>query len=122
MDETEVTRPDISEMDGIATQLARSKASAEMWSVDIAVFMLGILAIILILLFQGIRAEIAVPIAIFGLGMGWFVGWRQGKRLYLRFYNAELARLIREFKGTDTDKEALEMTDEEIIERTLHQR
>ena len=87
-----VTKLEAQEIKRTAAKQAKDKANAEMWSVDVAVFILGILAIILILLFQGIRAEIAVPIAIFGLGMGWIVGWRQGRRLYKSYYAEELIR------------------------------
>ena len=120
MGEVEVDKLDISEMERTARQLAREKANAEMWSVDIAIFMVGVLAIILILMLQGIGAEIAQPIAIFGLGMGWLVGWRQGRRLYQRYYDEELVRLEDKFRGTD--KETVEDTLEEKVRRVLTDR
>lgn len=113
MGRAEATKLEVQEIKRTAAQQAKEKANAEMWSVDIAVFMLGVLAIILILRFQGLRAEIAVPIAIFGLGMGWIVGWRQGRRLYKIYYDEELARYGVELKEPE------EETVEEMVKKAL---
>ena len=113
MGRAEATKLEVQEIKRTAAQQAKEKANAEMWSVDIAAFMLGVLAIILILRFQGLRAEIAVPIAIFGLGMGWIVGWRQGRRLYKIYYDEELARYGVELKEPE------EETVEEMVKKAL---
>lgn len=113
MGRAEATKLEVQEIKRTAAQQAKEKANAEMWSVDIVVFMLGVLAIILILRFQGLRAEIAVPIAIFGLGMGWIVGWRQGRRLYKIYYDEELARYGVELKEPE------EETVEEMVKKAL---
>ncbi len=113
MGRAEATKLEVQEIKRTAAQQAKEKANAEMWSVDIAAFMLGVLAIILILRFQGLRAEIAVPIAILGLSMGWIVGWRQGRRLYKIYYDEELARYGVELKEPE------EETVEEMVKKAL---
>jgi len=114
--EAEVAKLDIQEIKRTAAQRARTKANAEMWSLDIAIFMLAVLVLILILLSQGIGTEIALPIAIFGLSMGWLVGWRQGRRLYESYYNEELAG-----SGVELEQPE-EETVEEIVRKALVKR
>ncbi len=120
MGEAEVTKLDISEIERTARKLARNRANTEMWSADIALYIFAVLVIIVILLFEGVRNEISVLIAIFGLGMGWLVGFRQGKRLYQRFYDEELVRLGGGFRETDT--ETAKETVEEMVRKALTDR
>ncbi|MFC2041179.1 hypothetical protein ACFLTY_02520, partial [Chloroflexota bacterium] len=87
---------------------------------DIAVFLFGVLAIIIILLFEGIGTEIVAPVAVFGLAMVWLVGWRQGRQLYGRFYDEELVKLERELKRTV--EKTVEETIEEKVQRALRER
>ena len=122
MDEIDVTKEVSPELAQMAMEEARYRASTARWSLGITIFLFAVLIIIIILLFQGIGIEVVAPVAIFGLAMVWLVGWRQGRSLYHRFYNVELARLLRESKGTNIDKEALGETEKEVINRTLEQR
>ena len=81
-----------------AVQRAKSRANASRWNLDVAIFLFGILAIILILGYQGIGIWILAPIAIFGLAMVWMVGWRQARKAYQIYINEELDRLPDEWK------------------------
>ena len=99
-----------------AVQRARDRAKNARWDLNIAIFLFAILIIILILLFQGITLEVVSPIAVVGLVLVWVVGWRQGKQLYERFLDEELARL--EFERS----RKLEETVEEAVQRALRER
>ena len=119
MDEAEVTEQVSPEVERMAEQRARDKARSARWDLDVAIFLFGILAILIILLFQGITISIVVPIAVFGLAMVWLVGWRRARQLYPRFYEDELARLKRDTRGV---VEGLEETVEEKVQKALRER
>jgi hypothetical protein len=72
--------------------------------------------IVIILLFQGVPLEIVAPVALFGLGMVWLVGWRQGKQLFERFCEEELARL--EYERTRPVEESIE----EAVRKAIRER
>ncbi|MFC1940167.1 hypothetical protein ACFLXO_05740 [Chloroflexota bacterium] len=120
MDKDEAKKRDISAMERTAAQRAKVRANAARWNLDIAVFLFGVLAIIIILLFEGIGTEIVAPVAVFGLAMVWLVGWRQGRQLYGRFYDEELVKLERELKRTV--EKTVEETIEETVQRALRER
>ena len=77
-------------------QRARDRANAARWDLDVAVVTFAILAIVVILLFQGIEIEVVAPASMFGLAMAWFMGWKKGNQLYERFYDEELEKLEQE--------------------------
>ncbi len=81
------------ERERLAIQRAKDRARTARWDLNIAIFIFSVLIIVIILLFQGVPLEIVAPVAIFGLGMVWLVGWRQGKQLFKRYYEEELYRL-----------------------------
>ena len=117
----EMSRPEASEQiskenERVAIQRARDRAKNARWDLNIAIFLFAVLIIVIILLFQGIILVIVAPIAGVGLGLVWLVGWRQGKQLFERFYDEELAKL--EFKRTKD----LEETIEETVQKALRQR
>jgi hypothetical protein len=118
--QAEATKQDVSEMERTAAQRAKDRANAARWNLDIAVFSFAVLVIIIILSFQGIGIEIVAPIALFGLCMVWLVGWRQGRRLYPRFYDEELVKIKQESKKTV--KETVEETIEEQVRKALRER
>ncbi len=120
MEQTETTKKVIPEMEQTAARGAKDRANAARWNLDIAVFLFAVLIIIVILLFQGIGLEIVAPVAIFGLAMVWLVGWRQGRQLYQRFYDDELAKLEQQLKVTV--KGAVEETIEEQVQKALRER
>ena len=120
MDQTEVTKKVSPRMEQTAAQRAKDRANAARWDLDIAVFLFAVLIIIIILLFQKIGIEIVAPVAIFGLAMVWLVGWRQGRQLYQRFYDDELAKLNQQLKKTV--KGAVEETIEEQVQKALRER
>jgi signal transduction histidine kinase len=84
------------EMEPIAIHKARIRAKGAMWDLDVAVFLFAILALIMILRLGEIEIEIVGPVAMFGLAVGWLMGWRHGRQLYWSFYNEELVKLTRE--------------------------
>jgi len=106
------------EIEQEAAGRAKDRANAARWDLNVAVFMFGVLIIIIILLFQGVGLAIVAPVALFGLVMVWLVGWRQGRQLYPRYYEEELIRLQRESKA----KGAAEETVEEKIQKALRER
>jgi len=83
---------------GKAIQRAKYRASASRWNLDVAIFLFGILAIIVILGYQGVGIWILAPIAIFGLTMVWMVGWRQARKAYQIYANEEFDQLPDEWK------------------------
>lgn len=83
---------------GKAVQRATYRANASRWNLDVAVFLFGIIAIIVILGNQGVGIWILAPIAVFGLTMVWMVGWRQARKAYQIYVNEELDRLPDEWK------------------------
>ena len=125
MDEREEVVEQISpEMERTVDQRARDRAGAARWDLDVAIFLFGILAILIILLFQGIGIAIVAPVAVFGLAMVWLVGWRRARQLYPRFLNEEIYRLEQELKrvARTTVTEAMEETIEEKVQRALRER
>lgn len=91
MEEAEDTRRMSPEMESRAARRARDRAKTAGWDLDIALFLFAVLIIVIILSFQGIGIEIVASVAIFGLALTWFVGWRKIRRLYQRFYDEEIS-------------------------------
>jgi len=116
MDKVKAIKLDISEIERTAAQLAIVQAKAKMWNVEIAIFLIGGLVTIIILLFQGIVIEIAASVAVFSLSMGWLAGWRRGRQLYQNYYHKELNRL--EYVKRE-GKEPIEETVENNIRKAL---
>ena len=81
-----------------AIQKAKYRASASRWNLEVAIFLFGILAIIMILGYQGVGIWIVAPIAIIGLTMVWMIGWRQARKAYQIYVNEELDQLPDEWK------------------------
>ena len=100
MDEAELTKQVSPEMERTVAQRARDRAKAARWDLDVAVFLFAILATVIILSFQGIGVEVTAPAAIFGLAMGWLIGWGKGKQAYVRFYNEDLSKQEKEIEKT----------------------
>jgi len=105
VDEAEVTEQVIIEMEPMAIHKARIRAKGAMWDLDVAVFLFTILALITILRLGEIEIEIVGPVAMFGLAVGWLMGWRHGRQLYWSFYNEELVKLTRELLEEKERKE-----------------
>ncbi len=120
MDEAEVTKQVSPELEQIAATRARDRAQTARWNLDITVFLFGILAIMMILLFEGIGIGIVAPIAVFSLAMTWLVGWRRGRQLYQLFYREEFSKLENELK-TEVRRVVGE-TLEEVIQKALRER
>jgi len=102
----------------LAARRAEQRARNARWDLNVAVFLFAVLIIVIILLFQGIQIEIVAPIAVFGLVMVWFVGWRWGRQLYESFYEEELTRLERGLEKKKVEA-IIEETIEERVQRAL---
>ena len=107
----------------LAARRAGLRARDARWDLDIAVFLFGVLTIVIILLFQGIVVEVVGPVALFGLVMVWYVGWRRGKQLYQIFYEEELADLKEDMEKKEKPAgETIEETIEEKVQKALRER
>jgi Flp pilus assembly protein TadB len=91
MEEAEVTKRISPEMESRAARRARDRAKTAGWDLDIALLLFAVLIIVIILSFQGIGIEIVASVAIFGLALTWFAGWRKVRQLYQRFYDEEIS-------------------------------
>ena len=91
MEEAEVTKRISPEMESRAARRARDRAKTAGWDLDVALLLFAVLIIVIILSFQGIGIEIVASVAIFGLALTWFVGWRKIRQLYQRFYDEEIS-------------------------------
>ena len=104
------------EKERLAIQRAKDRARTARWDLNIAIFLFAVLIIVIILLFQDVALEIVAPVAVFGLGMVWLCGWRQGRQLFERFCEEELARL--EYERT----REVEETIEEAVRKAIRER
>jgi len=124
-EKTEVPEQENEKIKRLAARRAGLRAKDARWDLDIAIFLFGVLTIVIILLFQGIGVEVVSPVALFGLVMVWYVGWRRGKQLYQSFYEEELARLEQEQEKKKKEKpagETIEETIEEKVQKALRER
>ena len=116
----EIIEQDSEAIERIAMQRAKEKARVARWDLDVAVFFFAVLIIVIILLIQGVGLEIVALAAIFGLAMGWLMGWRKGKQVYERSYNEELLKL--EIDLMEASRESGKATIEEIIQKAFSER
>jgi len=104
------------EKERLAIQRAKDRARTARWDLNIAIFIFAVLIIVIILLFQGVPLEIVAPVAVFGLGMVWLCGWRQGNQMFERYCEEELAKL--EYERT----RQVEETIEEAVRKAIRER
>ena len=116
MDKAEAPKQAKKEKEQLAIQRAKDRARTARWDLNIAIFLFVVLIIVIILLFQGMTLEVVAPIAVFGLGMVWLCGWRQGRQMFERFREEELAKL--EFEQTKKVEEVVE----EAVQRAIRAR
>jgi Flp pilus assembly protein TadB len=122
-EKAEVSEQENPEIKRLAARRAERRARDARWDLDIAVFLFGVLTIVIILLFQGVVVEVVGPVALFGLVMVWYVGWRRGKQLYQSFYEEELADLERDLEKKQKPLgETIEETVEEKVQKALRER
>jgi len=81
------------ETEQVATERATDKARTARWDLWVAILAYAVLTAVVLLKLEGFSTEIVALVAIFGLAMVWFMGWRRGKQLYKRFYDEELHQL-----------------------------
>jgi len=97
------TSPDTKQM---AIRRARYRASAAMWTLEVAIFLYSILTLIIILAtYTKVGLEIVAAVAVVGLVIVWIAGWRRERALYELYYDEELARLEEESKKTLVEEE-----------------
>lgn len=122
-EKAEVPEQENEKIKRLAARRAGLRARDARWDLDIAVFLFGVLTIVIILLFQGIGVEVVGPVALFGLVMVWFCGWRRGRQLYQSFYEEELADLERDLERKQKPPgETIEETIEEKVQKALRER
>ena len=114
--EEQASKRENKEKERLAFQRAKDRARTARWDLNIAIFLFAVLIIVIILLFQGVVLEIVAPVAVFGLGMVWLCGWRQGRQLFERFCEEELASL--EYERT----REVEETIEDAVRRAIRER
>lgn len=102
MDETEDTKQYGQGIELVAKEIARSKTSIAQWSLGIAMFLFGLLFSIIILVSLGIDTIIVSALAMFGLIIVWFIGWKRGRQMYQRFYGEALTNLAQKPGMGDT--------------------
>ncbi len=81
------------EPEKLAAVRAKEKVRAARWDISVAIFAYATLVAVVILRLEGVSIEVVAIIAIAGLAMVWFTGWRRGKQLFRRFYDEELLHL-----------------------------
>ena len=96
--EAEAPKLDLREIEQRAAERAGDKVKVAKWDLTTAILAYAILGAVVLLRLQGISIEIVAAIALAGLGGVWFLGWRQRKQLFKRFYREEL-RELQEFSG-----------------------
>jgi Flp pilus assembly protein TadB len=111
------------EMERKAAQAAKIRARVARWDLDIAVFLFGVLLVVIMLLFQGFGVEIVAPVAVLGLLVVWVLGWQRGKRLYRRFYTEELLKLEQMLmEPVAVSEETVDETIEDVVRKALRRR
>jgi len=103
MDEAEVAEQIDLEREQAATQRARDRANAAMWSLEVVILSFAILIVVIILLFREAQMEIVASVAVLGLATVWFMGRRRGRQLYKNFYDEEITRLEEEQKKAEDE-------------------
>ncbi len=108
----------------LAARRAGIRARDARWDLDIAVFLFAVLILVIILgTYTEMGIEVVAPVALFGLVMVWYVGWRRGRQLYQSFYEEELAHLEQEQeKKKKPAGETIEETIEEKVQKALRER
>ena len=111
-----------------AAQKAQERARVARWDLNIAIFLFGVLILVIILVnYAKAGIEVVAPVAAFGLVMVWLEGWRRERQLYRRFFKEELDQLV----GMENDskdslkaavKSSIEETIEEQVQKALRQR
>ena len=77
----------------LAIERAREKARTARWNFNVTILAYAVLAAVVLSSFWGVATEFVALIAIFGLVMIWFMGWRREKQLFKHLYNEELRQL-----------------------------
>ncbi|MFC1904470.1 hypothetical protein ACFLXT_01700 [Chloroflexota bacterium] len=80
-------------MEKEAAKRAKVRAASARWDLNVAILLIAVLVSVIILDRMEIATEIIGLVAIVGLSMAWFIGWRRGRRLYYDFYDEELFNL-----------------------------
>ncbi len=89
----EAPKLSLGEMERLAAGRAGEKVRTARWDLSVAILAYAILGAVVLLRLEGIAIEIVASIAVVGLAMVWFVGWRRGKKLFKRFFDDELHQL-----------------------------
>ncbi len=74
----------------LAAVRAKEKVRVARWDMSVAVYAFATLVAVVILMFEEVAVEIVAAIAVAGLALFWFMGWRRGKQLFRHFYDEEV--------------------------------
>lgn len=86
------------ETERVLSQRAKDRANAARWDLDVALFLFGVLFIVIILSFLRIAVEIVAAVSVFGLASISLVRWRRCRQEYQLFYDEELTMYRDEWK------------------------
>lgn len=89
----EAPKLSLGEMERLAAAKAGEKVRTARWDLSVAILAYAILGAVVLLRLEGIAIEVVASIAVVGLAMVWFVGWRRGRKLFKRFFKEELRQL-----------------------------
>ena len=89
----EAPKLSLGEMERLAAARAGEKVRTARWDLSVAVLAYAILGAVVLLRLEEVPIEIVASIAVVGLAMVWFVGWRRGRKLFKRFFDEELRQL-----------------------------
>jgi len=89
----EAPKLSLGEMERLAAARAGAKVRTARWDLSVAILAYAILGAVVLLRLEGIAIEIVASIAVVGLAMVWFVGWRRGRKLFKSFFDEELRQL-----------------------------
>jgi len=89
----EASKLSLGEMERLAAARAGEKVRTARWDLSVAILAYAILGAVVLLRLEGIAIEVVASIAVVGLAMVWFLGWRRGRKLFKRFFGEELRQL-----------------------------
>ena len=76
-----------------AIQSARHQANIAKWNLNAVILLFAFLTAIIILTSYGVGIAVVAPLAVFGLAIVWFLGWKRWNKTYPLFYNEALLRM-----------------------------
>ncbi|MFC1864630.1 response regulator transcription factor [Chloroflexota bacterium] len=98
-----------------AKYIASDKANAAKWGINSVIALFGILVTVVILIARQIDTTLVGGLAVVGLLTIWFIAWRNGKKLFSRFYLEELSNSQIETDEIITSKGSLSKREIQVL-------